>query len=430
MRVAIALVVAACGSSSSPGTRPDASSGGPCDHAITTASCWTITTAASLTSPMMTGYAGSTFDGRYAYFAPYIGVNGATEQFMTSGSVRRLDTTADITTAAAWATFDATTVATSAQGFVGAAFDGRYVYFLGDFTGQPFGGVTASNGVVARYDTMAMFGDVSAWASFDTGTLGGGGYRGETFDGRYLYLVASGGIVVRYDTTADFTTAGSWVVVHAAIATGDPDLASQGAIYDGHYVYFVPSTDFTNAKTSVLARLDPTAADITAAAAWTTFDTIALNAQATFAGGAFDGRYLYLAPMGGAPIMRYDTTADFATMASWSSFDPTALAQGAMTFAGAGFDGRFVYFVPSANDGSDSGDVVRYDTTADFATASSWTAFDTTTLDSTASSYYGAVFDGRYMYFEPYNIDGAFARFDAVEPAAEPALPDFHGSFL
>jgi hypothetical protein len=185
---------------------------------------------------------------------------------------------------------------------------------------------------------------------------------------------------VRYDTMAAFTTAGSWLVVHAAIATGDPDLASQGAIYDGHYVYFLPSIDVTNAKTSVLARLDPTAPDLTAAAAWTTFDTLALDAQATFAGGAFDG--------------------------------------------------RFVYFVPSTRDGSNNGDVIRYDTAADFAAAPSWSSFDTGTLDTTAAYYYGAVFDGRYVYLEPDNFDGAFARFDAVEPAAEPALPDFHGSFL
>jgi hypothetical protein len=62
--------------------------------------------------------------------------------------------------------------------------------------------------------------------------------------------------------------------------------------------------------------------------------------------------------------------------------------------------------------------------------ASSWSSFDTSTLDATASYYYGAVFDGRYVYFEPDSFEGAFARFDAVEPAAEPALPDFHGSFL
>ena len=418
----------ACGSPGH-GLLADGGSGAACDHAITTASCWTIVDASSAMPPMMTGYAGSTFDGRYAYFAPYIGVSSS-EQYMTSGAVRRLDTTADLPPAAAWSTFDATTVTAGAQGFFGAVFDGRYVYFLPNFTGQPFGGPTATNGVVARYDTMATFGDATAWKTFDTAPLGGGGFGGGTFDGRYLYFVTAAGIVARYDTTADFATAGSWLVVHAAIATSTPDLAARGAIYDGHYLYFVPSTDGENDRTSVLARLDPAAPDLTAATAWTTFDTLALNRQASFAGGAFDGRYLYLAPLAGAPIARFDTTADFATMASWSTFDPAPLASGPMTFAGAAFDGRFVYFVPGANGNATNGDVIRYDTTADFATMASWSSFDTSALDSTATDYGGAVFDGRYVTFEPNSFAGAFARFDAVEPAAEPALPDFHGSFL
>jgi hypothetical protein len=84
-------------------------------------------------TPSAKGFIGSTFDGRYAYFAP-----------TTTGTIARHDTQASLTDAAAWTTFDLLTIAPTASGFYGAVFDGRAVYLI------PHTGST-----VARFDARS-----------------------------------------------------------------------------------------------------------------------------------------------------------------------------------------------------------------------------------------------------------------------------------
>jgi hypothetical protein len=135
-------------------------------------------------------------------------------------------------------------------------------------------------------------------------------------------------------------------------------------------------------------------------------------------------------------VARYDTQVAMNGNAV-ASFDAAAqLGMKARGFDGAGYDGRFVYLVPSYNDIHDGGGggavydgvVVRCDTWTDFATASSWSTFDLTTLQPKAAGFAGAVFDGRYLYLAPEQ-GTAVARFDARDAPALPPLPDFHGSF-
>ena len=72
---------------------------------------------------------------------------------------------------------------------------------------------------------------------------------------------------------------------------------------------------------------------------------------------------------------------------------------GAVGFAGTAFDGRYVYLVPY--NGAKSGLVTRYDTTALFAEKGSWSTFDLTIMNSEAKGFYGAAFDGQYVYLAP-----------------------------
>ena len=69
-----------------------------------------------------------------------------------------------------------------------------------------------------------------------------------------------------------------------------------------------------------------------------------------FFGTVFDGRYVYLVPgNNGTPngfVTRYDTTAAFGSTTSWQTFDVASTNSGAVGFAGGGFDGRYVYLVP------------------------------------------------------------------------------------
>jgi hypothetical protein len=94
-----------------------------------------------------------------------------------------------------------------------------------------------------------------------------------------------------------------------------------------------------------------------------------------------------------------------------------------------------VYFVPYAVDATSpttfvyDGLVVRYDTTADFGQATSWSSFDTTSLSQAAHGFFGAVFDGEYLYLVPSG-NSVVVRFHAKTPRSLPALPQFQGSFL
>ena len=77
----------------------------------------------------------------------------------------------------------------------------------------------------------------------------------------------------------------------------------------------------------------------------------------------------------------------------------------AKEFFGGVFDGRYVYFVPYDNGSSYHGNVLRFDTSLPFTNPDSWSAYDaenTNSLDT--KGFYGGVFDGRYVYFVPnYN---------------------------
>jgi hypothetical protein len=130
-------------------------------------------------------FVGGAFDGRYVYFAP-----------RGSAIVARLDTTAKrFASIASWATYDVTRVVASGDvggaEYAGAAFDGRFVYFV------PTGGGAT---ILVRYDTQSTFTDDCAWSTVDlakyAGDAGAVSYVGAVFDGQYLYLIPDGHLAV------------------------------------------------------------------------------------------------------------------------------------------------------------------------------------------------------------------------------------------
>ena len=145
----------------------------------------------------------------------------------------------------------------------------------------------------------------------------------------------------------------------------------------------------------------------------TTFDLAAVDPAAKgFSGTAFDGRYIYVAS---GIVTRYDTQGAFGANGAWSTFDLAAVDAGAKSFNGATFDGRYVYFVPYVSGGAADGVVARYDTQGAFGATAAWGTFDLTTVNAGAKGFAGAAFDGRYVYFVPYNngaLDGISARYD------------------
>ncbi len=272
----------------------------------------------------------------------------------------RYDTRASFNAASAWQTFDIATLSPLLGGFAGGVFDGRYVYFV------PGNGSSARDGVV-RYDTTVPFDAPTSWATFGLKAVDARAntFLGAVFDGRFVYLIPHGpnstdpstrdGVVARLDTQGSFTATSAWSTFDTTTLTANAK-GFFGGGFDGRYLYLVPNETASGDPGSVTARFD-TQASFPLATSWTTTDLKVLGAfAAEFSGAAFDGKYMHYAPSliayadGGAngrPV-RVDTTAvnTVDAAASWSAFDLASANPGAVGFQGAVFDGKYVYYVP------------------------------------------------------------------------------------
>jgi hypothetical protein len=329
------------------------------------------------------------------------------------------------TTTHSWAVYDTTAINASSKGFFGAVFDGRYVYFIPDYSAGSLGQVT-------RYDTTGSFTASTSYSVYDTTAVNASskGFRSAIFDGRYIYFVpdfngAYSGQVTRYDTTGVFTASDSYSV-YDTTAVNASSKGFVGAVFDGRYVYFVPN--YNGAYSGQVTRYDTTGV-FTAADSYSVYNTTAVNASSKgFYGAVFDGRYVYFVPnYNGAyfgQITRYDTTGSFTSSGSYSVYNTTAINASSKGFRGAVFDGRYIYFVPYYN-GAYLGQVTRYDTTGSFTASDSYSVYDTTNVNANSKGFRGAVFDGRYVYFVPYNNGsyfGQITRYDTGSPAPQQGI--------
>ena len=206
-----------------------------------------------------------------------------------------------------WATFDVTSTIPGAAGFVGAAFDGRSLYLVPSNNGGL--GNNGNSGIAARLKTDAGFATPASWSALDLTTINGQAvsFSGAAFDGRYLYFVPHlHGIVLRLDTTsAQPTSPAAWSVFDVAALTptdGGTIPEFGGAAFDGRFVYLVPSTP----GFGVVARYD-TLSTFSSACAWSTFDLTQLDPSASFyLGAVFDGQYVYFVPRGSGLVARFD----------------------------------------------------------------------------------------------------------------------------
>jgi hypothetical protein len=389
----------------------------PCNHEIDNPSCWASKEVTGYTENQQS-FSGAIFDGKAIVF-----VNESTG---STDHQLRFDLTGDFTTTG-WSAFDTNLLG---SGFRGGVFDGRYVYLTTTMPSNNGAGGLNYDAIFVRQDTQTGFTAWEAFnltKASGTPDLTVPGFQGAAFDGRYVYFApnyvggAAGsmlsGQVTRFDTQATFKTAASWSRFDTT--TVDPDAHGfSGVTFAGRYLYFAPRSS-TNAHA---ARYD-TQADFKTAGSWATFETTSLGQYAGgFNGALFDGRYVYFVPSFAqrdiyrCVVTRYDTQADFKTAGSWATFDTHPLDNGdPWDFEGAAFDGRYVYFVPEQGY-----NLLRYDTQGAFTDATSWTAQDLLAVGDHVGSYSGAAFDGRYLYLAPNGFDSVL-RFDARTPPAVPA---------
>jgi hypothetical protein len=414
---------------------------------LTNAGEWAVYNATNTSGLNTKGYSGAAYDGRFIYFAP--NYDGSTINGQHARALR-YDTRGGFTNASTWIAYDASnTCGMVTRGYVGCVFDGRYVYYA------PFLGPSGAHGRVLRYDVEGNFTNASSWCAYEAGNTGGletEGYLGAVFDRRFVYFVphqgSSGrhGIVLRYDTSGVFTDAVSWASYDAGNADHQLTKGYAGGVFDGRFVYFTANyvgTDMRDECSSFL-RYDTSLA-FTNPASWNAYaatNTDGLLSKG-YKGGVFDGRYIYFAPdynsryagpFHHGVVLRYDTQGLFTNAASWNAYDAsTTDGLTARGFAGAAFDGRYVFFVPNGEEFQIHGVVLRYDTQGDFASADSWHAYDAgSTGGLETKGYFGAAFDGSYLYFVPMKAGSVHARvlrFRARAPREIPATI-YGGSFF
>jgi len=325
------------------------------------------------------GFLGAVFDGRYVYFSPQANTTLRENKTRRHGVALRYDTQGAFKDKASWQAYDAgQTDGMETKGYYGAGFDGRYIYFVPRYDGSEF------HSRVLRYDTQGAFTDGSSWSAYDAGIKYS--YQSAAFDGRYIYFVPGGagvgaekaGQVLRFDTRGAFKDKASWTIYCTAdLAPGLSTVNFDGAVFDGRYVYFIPLSK------GAPIRYDTTR-PFTEAQSWAAFDAKPLNMKMCV-GGVFDGRYIYYVPYAHDVVISYDTRGDFTDRQSWRAFNVSGIPGVRMSgWDGAFFDGKYVYFIPywSGHGGEERipsffhGIVLRYDATRPFADAQSWQAVD------------------------------------------------------
>ena len=322
---------------------------------------WTLFDAAQIGLSNY-GFTGAVFDGQHVYFVPYN--IGTTDE----GFVVQYDTVGSFTTSGSWKSHDMANG--SHSGYWGGVFDGKYIYFVPCYNSDAPG----YHGIVNRYDTTSSFTASGSYIPFDTTGVSSSakGFYGGVFDGRYVYVAPIlNGLITRYDTMGSYAANGAWSTFDTAMNINGAAVGYIGAGFDGRYAYFVPNGYNGNGSNGLVVRYDTTLT-FSSSQSWQSFDATMVNANAKgFAYSAFDGRYIYFLPCnaGGAPsseLARYDTQGAFTSAGSWSVFDTTKVPGslqvpgGAKGFGGAVFDGRYLYLVPNGA-GTRNGLVLRFD---------------------------------------------------------------------
>lgn len=336
-------------------------------------SSWSAYDASETNGLRTRGYYGAVFDGRYINFIP------RTDGVDLHTRMLRYDTQGEFKSPISWEAHDAG----HGMSCQGAGFDGRYIYYC-----PGYAEVRTSDdcGFMLRFDTQGALDDPGSYHLYDAGSTGGlkvGCFDGAVFDGRFIYFVPLGvaGGMLRFDTQGDFNDGECWQAFDAGEISGLRMGSCVGATFDGRFVYYVPYAG------SVAVRFD-TRGNFTDPVAWSAHDVAGTGGLRTcgYDGAVFDGRFVYYIPFwaGGdtrqgfhGEVLRYDTQKQFSDGDGWQAVDAGRTAGlASVGFNGGAFDGRFIYMAPwrrgtdDENNPMAHGNVLRYDTVGRNATFS------------------------------------------------------------
>lgn len=272
------------------------------------------------------------------------------------------------------------------------------------------GGADGADAAVNPYSDIT---DPNKWSTFDLQSLLGtssANYIGGTYDGRFVYFAPAGNsTMLRYDTTSVFGMASAWQKFDIAALNMNARIYYGAALPTANRVVFAP---FASGLIASYDDQKPFDAGFSLLAA--------AGGGAGYVGVVADGRALYFVPHWNPTTMTYAGKAlryqlEAGTDASpWSTFDfTTNINPNATGYYGGVFDGRYVYYTPFQSQFA-----VRYDTMVAFTDPMAWKSFDLKTLQPSAIAYTTAAFDGRFVYLVPRGGSngphGLVVRFDTT----------------
>lgn len=306
--------------------------------------------------------------------------------------------------------YDLTTKNPSLKGFSGVVYDGKYVYYapLSNAMGVFHGNVT-------RYDTTSEFQNDHAWESFDISVINDQaiGFVDAFFDGKYIYFIPyhsthHHGLVARYNIRQPFDHSGSWTFFDLALELDSDCRGFVSGAFDGRYLYLAPYQCSWTQYNGRMVQYD-TKKEFTNASSWKIFNSeLKWPESRGFHGAISTKDYTYFIPYvrenrdyHGFMVRHLRNTA-FDDPQNWSFIDLTSIHPLANGFVGGGFDGRYLYLAPYFNGIERHGIVLCADTTKNVLDPFNWKTFDLTTLHPDNRGFFGAVVHNDFVYMLPH----------------------------
>lgn len=190
--------------------------------------------------------------------------------------------------------------------------------------------------------------------------------------------------------------------------TGWLGLTRRAACSDGRYIYVYAGNNAQASGTNTVYKFDTQSLTVESY----NLSTVAggnVNLQCT---PCFDGKYVYFTDKyQSQQILRYDTTASFSTAGSWTLLTYPGTQQ---NFLATVFDGTYLYWITDTNTAGTS-NWLRYQAAASFVSGS-FTQLTITGVTgvTSAAQFRSPIFDGQYIYVSSSSTLPIFLRYDTT----------------
>ena len=275
-----------------------------------------------------------------------------------------------------------------------------------------------SNVYIFSYNTVTLMNPRTTFAlssSINVGDAGPNSIVEASFviNGK-VYAVTTDQYIVSFPVINNETFTGLLTTSYTVFPVG---LTRRAACSDGRFIYVYAGNNAQASGTNIVYKFDTQSLTIESYnMTGITISAVVLTNVNLQTVPAFDGKYVYFTDKYQSTyILRYDTSASFTTVGSWALINYTSLLSVAQqNFLATIFDGRYMYWITDTQQSTNAVTWLRYDTTATFTSAGSWSSFVLTGVTSVTAGmiFRSPVFDGQYIYVSSGTL---FLRYDTTK---------------